>query len=533
MTVSDSPPSAVPRPLLARARAWLASPPLAAAAATVLAVLVAVVWLLVDRRVPGYDTGDHLGVVFGSADAIRAGHLLDPIQLYHGLPPLVYVLGAYTTLIAGVGIDPQIAMLDVVFLGLAGLGLYRAGRIVAGPVAGLVAVLGVLGAPVVISQGHEFMFDLPLTAVTALAVWLLLASDRFAHRGYSIAAGGALGLGLMTKTSFPIFVAGVVAVMLVRGGWRRPVNVALCAALAAAVAAPWYLPHWPEVAQTARAARLGSASRLTPTSARPDRFTVQNFAWYGWALVNVQLLLPFTLLFAAGLVDGVRRFVRTRAPGDHLPELVAGGAVGWIGISIASQLDIRYSMPCLVYVALIAGALVARAPGRVRRVLASVAVAAFAVNMVMVNLGAGPTLRAGLPGANGAGPYERQVTLASPEGYIVSAPARGRELELLRAARRAGARRYLVENISATDVNFNNFGWRVLGRMAGIGPAPNLDPSKLGPRDIFLIYHRPQPGDLPPCARLPDGAGMYVYRRFPLEFFDGRTPRPRGLWCPL
>ena len=53
-------------------------------------------------------------------------------------------------------------------------------------------------SPMVISQFKDFMTDVPLLAMTAGALYLLVRCEAFSARGASVAFGVAYGLGLLT-----------------------------------------------------------------------------------------------------------------------------------------------------------------------------------------------------------------------------------------------------------------------------------------------------------------------------------------------
>jgi hypothetical protein len=65
----------------------------------------------------------------------------------------------------------------------------------------------------------------------------------------------------------------------------------------------------------------------------------------------------------------------------------------------------------------------------------------------------------------------------------------------------------------------------VLARFAGVDVAPADDYASLGPRDLFIIRAR---SSAPPCARLPNGDGVYFERGRDLQPLAGAT----NLYCP-
>lgn len=208
---------------------------------------ISVWWIAVDTRVVSTDTARHLHVAFTLDTFIQTGEPGSIITHTRVYPPLVHLVGTVATLIGGFGIKGPILAQNLVFMPLLALGCYGTGSVVCNRRAGLLAAVFALGAPIVISQLHVFMLDLPAAAMTATSVWLLLASDRFARRPYALAAGVAIGLTMLSKSPAGFFLVGLLAVMLVRGGWRHPVNALACAIVGAVVLGPWYLHHADEI----------------------------------------------------------------------------------------------------------------------------------------------------------------------------------------------------------------------------------------------------------------------------------------------
>ena len=135
--------------------------------------------------------------------------------------------------------DRSVIAQNLVFVPLLALGCYGAASIAYDRAAGVLAVMFALGTPMIINQFHSFLLDAPAAALAALSVWALLASRRFERVGISVLAGVAVGLGTLTKQTFFPFVVGLIAVMLIRGGWRYPRGAGAFAGAAALVAGPW------------------------------------------------------------------------------------------------------------------------------------------------------------------------------------------------------------------------------------------------------------------------------------------------------
>src|SRR5581483_4212933 len=133
----------------------------------------------------------------------------------------------------------QAAILGFLALGMASV--YLIARRLAGGAAGVVAATVFATAPMVAYLCVRFQLDLPLAAMVAASLLAALATEDLTRRGPVLALGVVLGLGLLTKPTLPVYVVLPLLVLAVRG--RRAgawLNLALAAAVAAVVSAPWY-----------------------------------------------------------------------------------------------------------------------------------------------------------------------------------------------------------------------------------------------------------------------------------------------------
>lgn len=110
---------------------------------------------------------------------LQSGDLLGPFDNVLQYPPLALLVGALAMFVGGVNVASPIIAENVVFVSLLTLGCYQTGRLLFGARAGLLAVIFVLGSPLLIAQFHVFMLDAPETALVAVSMWLILASEDF------------------------------------------------------------------------------------------------------------------------------------------------------------------------------------------------------------------------------------------------------------------------------------------------------------------------------------------------------------------
>jgi hypothetical protein len=438
-----------------------------------------------------------------------------------------------------------------VFVPLLAAACFGVGRLVSGPRAGLLTVVFALGTPMIVSEAHEAYVDPMQTALVAVSVWAILASRRFERWGIAALAGGATGLAMLTKETTPIFLAGLLIVVVARGGWRRWRGLIAYAVALGVVAAPWYLYHRAQLSQLviAHTSQANVAETNPLGGTYPTLLSLKNITWYFWDAANIQLFGLLLLLFLLGTIAAIHSCIRDWSPDNLYPELLGGGLVAWVGMTWLTHKDPRYDLPALIYVAVLATAWMSRVRPRYRPGLTAALLAAVAASIVGVAFGLGGSgyaLRVALPGAYAKSPIgARSITLYSTNGWLRGAPDSndGNVLALMRGLRRDGVT--AVTFCCANPIDFNVIGLSVMTSEAGLGNPVN--PAALRPQDVFLAAHSPTPGDPPPCQRLTDGTGIYAElgnpfgkpfskytficpgRRPEIYGYDATAPPPPGL----
>lgn len=502
----------------------LLTPPAGSALICGVFVAISVWWLANDVRMVNVDNAKHLLIAAQWKNALAGGGLLDPFTEWLQYPPGVHLVGSLAILVTGgVTVFSMVMAENLVFVPLLALGCYGTAKIAFGRTAGLLAVLFAFATPMVMSMFHVFMLDGPEAAMVAVTAWLLLASDRFSRVGIASAAGVMAGLGMYTKGTFVLFVAGLALMLFLRGGWRNWKGWLAAGVLFAVVCGPWYIGHLDDLRGQTSGAIGTAAGPSTPlwygSVHFPETGTFANFAWYGWNLVNHQLYLPLTLFFVAGLGWAVRELVaRRRALRDsYLPELLAGGLVGYVGVSMIVLKDPRYSLPCLVFIAALATGWIVSLPRRPQLVLAGVLAALFAVNTVNHNFGVGGIHRLDTPWTVESPIREYSFTVLNAAGYFEGGPSRSAQpfVDLLDRIKARGG-----TAVAMDPAGFSGGGWHLGGTtLLVVGQTDLLltfSPDAVTSRsDFWIARYAVADVGRPPCIMSPladDGTGLYVYR---------------------
>ncbi len=427
-------------------------------------------WLTQDRSIPIYDAGAHLETIIYLHHLGTTGDLLGPFNYTSQYPPLTYVVGVFGMLVGSVNVAAPIVAENLVFVPLLVLGCYQTGQLLFGPGAGLLAAAFVLGSPLLIAQFHVFMLDAPETALVAVSMWLLLASERFGRTPLAALAGLAVGAGLLSKVQFPFFVAGIVLTALALGGRRNWRGLAAFAAIALAVGAPWYIDHISE---------LGTITKLAGTSSGaaagnlPPTLSSANLTWYAWSTLNSQLLAPLFLLTLGGGIWTLAVLLRDRDLSDARIELLAGGFVAWLAITLTPHHDLRYDMPLMPYLAVIGTGWIVQLPRAARLATATLLIAAVVANTLATTFGVGGQVEAKLVGSPpNTEAFPDRIVLYSNKGFLVAGPQRDGDVpELLRALRREGVEVVAFDRTQIEAPDFSSEGLGPLAMIAGLLPS--------------------------------------------------------------
>ena len=337
--------------------------------------LAAEAWLLVDSRPPEWDHANHLERVVHCAKSLAAGDLSAILDRSGFYPPLVPCAAALVyRMVPSDVVTAQSAVLAFLALGMAAV--YLLGRRVAGGAEGVVAAVVFGTAPFVLFSSVRFQLDLPLAAMVAAALAVLVRTDGFEARRWSVVAGVLFGLGMLTKPPFAVYVLPALAVVAARARRRRALaNLGLALLLGTGLSLPWYGPRLLGMPQQISARSFKQAAE----SGYPSALSAESLLAYPRSFVTVFGLVAVAL-FLAGVVVALRR-----RQGVVLLSVFAPFVV----FELIQNKNFRYVLPLLPVAAVTAGMAFGILRSRLRT-LAVVAVGAGAVFQIGATLAAVP-----------------------------------------------------------------------------------------------------------------------------------------------
>jgi 4-amino-4-deoxy-L-arabinose transferase-like glycosyltransferase len=169
--------------------------------------------------------------------------------LFHGdpRPPLVPLLTGGLFALSGQGSIQLARHALLPFLWVAIIATFALGtRLGHRRSTGLMAASLLAAYPQVLGFSRLYWMDLPLAGMTALCVFLMLWTEDLQRPGRCVLLGVGLGLGLLVKYSFAVFMIGPLGYALVRAWrihpWRALARAGLLVLCAGGIAGLWYGP---------------------------------------------------------------------------------------------------------------------------------------------------------------------------------------------------------------------------------------------------------------------------------------------------
>ena len=186
-------------------------------------ILNNIFWLYVDKTYLLNESAEHFLFSFRVFESLKQNsfpwlsdiyHAWGDHYRWHGV--LVQYLTAPFYFIFGADQDAGVLISGTVSLTLLVFSVFGIGRILYDEATGCLAAFIVSMYPLMVIHSRLYMLDLPLAAIVACSIFLLLKSEGFSNNRFSIWFAGAAGAGLLIKFNFILFIFAPLAWALYR-----------------------------------------------------------------------------------------------------------------------------------------------------------------------------------------------------------------------------------------------------------------------------------------------------------------------------
>ncbi len=217
-------------------------------------------------------------------------------------PPFFYGIAFLVNFFLGAIFLNAALFTSTLFFVLLIIGVYNIGGIIDKPT-GVLAAFICSFYPILFISSRHFNLELALSAMVSLSVWILLKTELFKKRIVSILLGLSLGLGMLTKQTFFIYMLGPLVIVLIfvffqakrRAGHRQTINIIFCFFTAFFLSLIFYFNKQIYISALDRMRFIGAVNN-------PNIFSQQHLLYLPKSLIHTvgtffTALLCFALIF--------------------------------------------------------------------------------------------------------------------------------------------------------------------------------------------------------------------------------------------
>ena len=177
-------------------------------------------WLSTNLTILGSDPRRHLMTTFTYSDMLNPlnlRNLFDTVTVDEYRPPLFHLSGVALIWLFGSSTDVA-TMVNALYMAVLLGATYATGRKIFGSNVGLLSSFVLSTFPMIYAMSRYFYIDFALASVVALNLMLLLHTEDFERKGYTLLYGLSLGLGMLVKWTFVVFSLPPALLVLLRSG---------------------------------------------------------------------------------------------------------------------------------------------------------------------------------------------------------------------------------------------------------------------------------------------------------------------------
>jgi len=323
------------------------------------------IWLRLNIYPHGPDEFSHLLIAQNFYNCIVSGQIGDLIKLFKLSintiwPPLFHLTAVVLSFILGFSCISPLAI-NLVYLFILLFSVYSIGCKLYDKKVGTLAVILISLYPMVFRYSRFFGTDFAQISVLSLSIYFLICSEHFSNRKFCVLFGVSIGIGMLTKWSFILFLFAPLACFILQGLFLRgkssvrrtaSANLFLSLLIGILLSLTWY---WPSSSAIIIRLKMFFHTLLyhpyaqTPVHKISEVFGIDKFFGYFCLLINEQISFLFFLVF----ILAAPYFFRKRF---NKLLLISWYIFPFIALSLSSHKEGRFMLPALPAIALISAA---------------------------------------------------------------------------------------------------------------------------------------------------------------------------------
>ena len=254
-------------------------------------------------------------------------------------------------------------LVNIAFVIICSIYLYRLTAFLSDKNSAILSVVILNTFPLTFAMSREFLVEYGLMTLVVAWMFHAIRLDARNSRWDALSLGIALGLGMLMKFSFPVYIASPTALLVV---WRIHeikklpndwvINSIIVAFAGAFVAGPWYFNNFANISDFVLSAGYGEMAHNYGTG---DVFTFKAITVYWASLISSGISFYYFILFSGVLILAILLHILNQRPGSicaiskYNYFLLAWIIVPFTIFTFAVNKDYRYTLPFYPAIAII------------------------------------------------------------------------------------------------------------------------------------------------------------------------------------
>jgi 4-amino-4-deoxy-L-arabinose transferase-like glycosyltransferase len=250
---------------------------------------------------------------------------------------------------------------NLLFIILGSYYFYKFGALISTKRDALLGVFILNLFPLILGMSREFLVEYGLMTLVVASLYYFLKSDCFENRKYSLVLGILIGLGMLMKVSFPVYVIAPMLFLCIKKIIKLKklpgvyiANALLALVVGVLLAGTWYFKNFAHVINFAYAAGYGE---MAENYRMGNVFELKTILGYWLVIINSGISTYMFLLIICLIAIWIIAFLSKRSPHalqkEHWYFLIIWFAVPFMVFTFGVNKDYRYVAPALPPIALL------------------------------------------------------------------------------------------------------------------------------------------------------------------------------------
>ena len=324
------------------------------------------IWLIKDQAPPMWDQAFYLDGSEVLYQTLTGKGVVPFLEVFTGIfqikAPLIAVLPVPLYALLGEGYKSAL-LVNLAFLVLASLYLYKLGALIAGRKEAVLSIFILNTFPLIFAMSREFLVEYGLMTFVIIWMYYLIKSNDFEDKKCACLLGIILGLGMLMKISFFLYVLPPAVFLFTRKVIERKEmsrtsmkNILIILSVGILISGIWYFRNLPSIIHFAFTSGFGDTARNWGMG---EVFSIKTILAYWTHIINYGISAYFFFLIILLVI--VNFFIREKKEslthGDKINFffLITWFAIPFIVFTFGVNKDYRYTAPLWPAIALLMG----------------------------------------------------------------------------------------------------------------------------------------------------------------------------------